>query len=112
MLQKRTKTRSDILGVKTLFPLRWGLTVWYLSIICLPLYHASLKLQIILKVYCINLDDRSETWNYLEFIESRDKMALKLQSRTGKYTVWLFLLIISNATCNAENDHLAMCKID
>ena len=61
----------------SLFPLRWQLTVRYLSIICVPLhvYHVSLKLQIILKVYCINLDDRldrSETWNYVEFKESRD----------------------------------------
>ena len=39
-------------------------------------------------------------------------MALKLQSRTGKYALWLFLLIVLNATCNADNDHLAMCKID
>ena len=56
ILRKQTKTGSDILGVKTFF-VSFALTVRYLSIICVPLYHVSLKLQIILKVYCINLDD-------------------------------------------------------
>ena len=28
------------------------------------------------------------------------------------FAVWLFLLIILDATYNADNDNLAMCKID
>ena len=99
----------------SLFPLRWRLTVWYLSIICVPLYYASLELQIVLKVYCINLGDRldrSETWNYIKFIESRDWDSIETTVKNQQICYLAFHFNYLNVTYNADNDCLAMCKID